>query len=185
MKRSYRRSKKKTVEVKQYRINEAIKVPQVHYIDEEEGISEVISIKEALRRANELELDLVEVSPNAKPPVVKILDYGKIQYQREKMMRKQKASQKKAETKGIRLTARMSDHDFEVRLNNARKFLAKGAKVKIELALRGREHQHIGLAEDMIKKFVETLASEKDITIEQAPKKMGYRIHAMISPKNQ
>jgi translation initiation factor IF-3 len=183
MKRSYRRNKKKAPEIKGYRINRAIKVPEVRFIDEEKGIAEVISIDEALKRAEAAEMDLVEVSPNAKPPVVKVLDYGKVQYQREKMMRKQKAAQKKVDTKGIRLTARISQHDFEVRLNNARRFLTKGAKVKIELLLRGREHQHTEKAKDLLQQFVDTLAEEFDLTIEQAPKKMGNRIHAIIAPK--
>lgn len=183
MKRSYRRNKKKTVEVKQYRTNRAIKVPEVFLIDEENGTQEVLKTAEALRRAEELELDLVEVSPNAKPPVVKIMDYGKLQYQKEKLMRKQKASQKKTETKGIRLTARISRHDFDVRVNNARKFLTKGAKVKIELTLRGREHQHLGNALDLVKEFIDILSKEFDLQVEQAPKKMGHRIHAIISPK--
>lgn len=185
MKRSYRRSKKKTNTIKDYRINRSIRVPEVMLIDEENGKMEQLSIAEALQRAEEAELDLVEVSPNAKPPVVKIMDYGKLQYQKEKLMRKQKASQKKTEIKGIRLSPRISKHDLDVRLNNARKFLTKGAKVKIELSLRGREHQYTQNALDLVKDFIETLEDEFELTTEQVPKKMGHRIHAIIAPKTK
>lgn len=184
MKRSYRGANKKTTpDIKQYRINKGIIAKTVRLIDEETGQSEIISLFDALAKAQELELDLVEVSPNIEPPVVKILDYGKIQYQREKMMRKQKASQKKVETKCIRLTARMSDHDFDVRVENAKKFLQKGAKIKIELILRGRENHYLDKAEEMMKEFIKILSAENNIIIEQPPKKLGSNIFAMIGVK--
>lgn len=184
MKRSYNRTQKKTVELKPYRINQEIRVPQVRLIDEISGKTEVMSTYLALQRAEELDLDLIEVSPQADPPVVKIMDYGKFQYQREKILRKQKATQHKVDIKGIRLTARMSRHDFEVRLNNAEKFLTKGDKVKIELLLKGREQQHGGIAEDMVKNFINELSAKKTIMIEQPVKRLGRSISAVVAPKN-
>lgn len=181
MKRSYRRSKKQISTVKKFRTNKQIRATELRLIDNETGKSEVISLEEGLSRAEEAELDLVEVSPLANPPVVKILDYGKFHYQQEKIQRKQKVHQKKNELKGIRLSARISDHDLDVRLNNAKRFLAKGAKVKIELILRGREHRHVDLAKKVIQGFIEKL--EDTVVVDSPAKKMGNRITAMISPK--
>lgn len=185
MKRTFRRSTKPKKVIKHYKTNEEIKAPHVRLVDEKSGSAEVIPTFQALEKAKDIELDLVEVSPNADPPVVKIMDYGKVQYQKEKISRKQKASQKKVELKVIRLTARISEHDINVRLKNAVKFLGKGAKVKVELILRGREHQHIDIAKKIINDFIDKVKQEGvEIIIEQPVAKLGSNLHAIIAPKN-
>ena len=178
MKRTYRKSRK-VEKIKEFRVNEQIRVPKVRFIDE--SFNDVISIEDALERAQKAEMDLVEVSPNAHPPVVKLMDYGRFQYQREKLKRKQKASQRKVDIKGIRLSARISDHDKDVRMKQARKFLDKGDKVKIELILKGREFQHIDVAKQIINEFIQALG--EDIVIEQKVEKLGNRLNAVVAKK--
>ena len=101
--------------------------------------------------AKERELDLVEIVPNVQPPVVKIMDYGKYQYQKAKEDQQQKANQKKTEIKGLRLGLKTDDHDIEVRRKQAEKFLSQGNKVKIEIRLKGREKAHQPLAREIFK----------------------------------
>ncbi len=185
MKRTHRKPKAKKSDKKEFRINEAITADPVRFIDEENKINEIISLQQALERANEAGLDLVEVFPKADPPVVKILDYGKLQYQREKMLRKQKALQKKVDVKCIRLSPRISSHDFEVRLNNARRFFSKGARIKLEMILKGREHQHFDKAKDLLLKFIDELSQEFVVQVEQEPKKLGNKIQAIIFSKGE
>ena len=184
MKRSYRRNRKKdTSQFKEFKINNQITASEVLFVDEENGNSEVLSLQDALQRAQEAEMDLVEVSPLAQPPVVKLLDYGKRQYQQSKLLRKQKASQKKTGMKAVRLSARIGKHDIEVRLKQAQKFLDKGSKVKIELVLKGREHKHIDLAKQIVLDFINQLEGE-DIVTEQYVKKVGHTIQAIVAKKS-
>jgi len=113
---------------------------------------------EALRMAQEQELDLVEVAPLAKPPVCRIMDYGKFQYQQAKMDRSSKAKQKKVEMKGIRIGIRTDSHDLEFKKNQAEKFLKKGDKVKIEIILKGREKAHQDLARTNLDNFIKMIS---------------------------
>ncbi len=112
---------------------------------------------EALRMAREQGLDLVEVAPMAKPPVCKIMDFGKFQYQQSKQDRLNKAKQKKVEVKGIRIGLRTDDHDLTFKKDQAEKFLKKGDKVKIEIQLRGREKAHQDLARTNLEDFVKSI----------------------------
>jgi translation initiation factor IF-3 len=137
-----------------YRTNEYIRVPVVFVIDEKGEQLGEMSNTEALEIARERELDLVEVAPNAKPPVCKITNYGKFQYSQSKQDRLSKAKQKKTGTKGIRLSVRTDKHDLDFKKKQAEKFLSKGHKVKIELRLRGREKAHQDLAVKGIRNFV-------------------------------
>ncbi len=113
----------------------------------------------ALELAREKELDLVEVFPKAFPPVCKIMDYGKYQYQQSKQNRLSQAKQKKVELKGIRIGLKTDTHDLEFKKNQADKFLNKGNKVKIELFLRGREKMHQDLARQNIQNFVNEIST--------------------------
>lgn len=119
----------------------------------------------ALQLAREQELDLVEVSPKAQPPVAKITDYGRLRYQKEKEVQKQKVKQKKVEVKDIRLSLRISPHDLEMRLQQAIKFLGRGDKIKIEINLRGRERQMAGKAVEIIKNFESKLKTTAELNI--------------------
>ena len=125
-----------------FRSNAQIRVPEVSLINEEGENIGTIETAKALQMAEEAGMDLVEVNPKANPPVVKIMDFGQFKYERENKAHKQKLQQKKVETKNIRLSVRISEHDFEFRLDQAAKFLAKDNKLKIEIMMRGREKQY-------------------------------------------
>lgn len=123
-------------------------------IDENGQKVGIMPTQEALRLARERGLDLLEIAPTAKPPVCKIMDFGKYQYQQEKMARQQKAKTKQIEVKGIRITFGMSDHDMDVRARQIEKFLGEGDKVKIELVLRGREKALKDFSKEKMQKFL-------------------------------
>ena len=140
----------------------------------------VVTLQKALEMAKESGLDLALVSPFVKPPVARILDYGKYLYRQKKQQQSQKSSQFKSEIKGIRLSVRTGDHDLQVKIRQAQKFLEKRFLVKITLIFRGREKSHIGLAKEKIDKIISALA---DISIiDQTPKYQGYQMIAIISP---
>jgi len=148
-----------------FRANQQIKVPEVFLIDENNEALGVIPTTEALERAREADLDLVEVNPKVSPPVVKIVNLGQLKYEREKQAHKQKMQQKKIEIKNIRLTFRMSEHDLGLRLNQAEKFLSKGDKTKVELLLRGRERQYPQKAAEIVNNFVAKLQENENLVV--------------------
>jgi len=149
-----------------FRSNSQIRVPEVFVIDEANEALGVMSIEDAMQKAQEADLDLVEVNPKANPPVVKIVNLGQLKYEREKLAHKQKMQQKKVETKNIRLTFRISEHDQEMRLLQAEKFLAKDNKIKVELILRGRERQYPQKAAEIIRGFATKLQTNPSLAIE-------------------
>ena len=136
------------------RTNEFIRVPKIMLIDDEGKNIGQIETWKGLEMAKERELDLVEVSPKAFPPVCKIMDYGKHQYQQSKQTRLAQAKQKKIDTKGIRIGLKTDEHDLNFKRNQTDKFLSKGNKVKIELVLRGREKAHRDLARKNLESFI-------------------------------
>ena len=150
---------------KRFRVNQQIKIPEVFLIDENSEQIGVVSIEKALAMAEEAGLDLVEVNPKARPSIVKIMDYGQLKYESDKQKQKQKAKQKKIETKGIRLSVRISQHDFDFRLNQGKKFLEKGNKLKIELSLKGREKAHPEKAREIIGVFVQKLQEKEGMNL--------------------
>lgn len=131
--------------------------------------------------ARESELDLVEIVPNVRPPVVKIMDFGKFQYQKAKEEQQQKAKQKKTDVKGIRIGLKTDDHDIEVRRKQAEKFLSQGNKLKIEIRLKGREKAHQPLAREMLNNFVLSISFPNKI--EQETKKFPGGFNVVIAPK--
>lgn len=135
---------------------------------------------EALQKARGEELDLVEIAPMAKPPVCKIMDYGKYQYQQSRTERVNRASQKKVSTKGIRIGVRTDKHDLEFKKNMAEKFLKKGEKVKIEIQLRGREKAHQDLARENLEDFLKKIAIP--YKVEQEVKKYPGGFNTIINP---
>ncbi len=185
MRRTWRKAKPKTE--KKFRTNQQIRVPKVFLIDENNEKIGEIDTDQALKMAQEVELDLVEVNPKASPPVVRIMDYGQFKYEREKKAHKQKVQQKKVDTKGIRLSVRISKHDFSFRIDQATKFLLKGNKLKIELIAKGREKAHPEKAIEVIKNFVNTLKENKDLNIEyeqDLTKQGGRFIMILINKKS-
>ncbi len=162
-------------------MNDRIKAAEVRVIDEKGQPLGVMTIEKALELVQSRELDLVEVSPKAEPPVCKILDYGQFKYQKEKEARKQKAAAKEIELKVIRLSVRIGEHDLEVRQKQAAKFLDRGDKVKIELPMRGREKAHKDVAEGVLKLFLEGLKAQYQLRVEQEIKYLGGRFSAIVA----
>ncbi len=149
-------------------------------IDEQGTQLGVMPPFEALQIAREQELDLVEVAPLANPPVCRILDYGKYQYQQSKQDRMNKAKRKKTEIKGIRIGFRTDEHDLEFKKKQAEKFLIKGDKVKIEIRLRGREKAHQDLARTNLTNFLKSIVV--DYKVEQDIKKFPGGFNVVIAP---
>jgi len=149
-----------------FKANHQIKATEVFLIDENDEAAGKMTLSEALRLAQEADLDLVEVNPKANPPVVKIVNLGQLKYEREKMAHKQKMNQKKVDTKNIRLSFRISSHDLDMRLSQAEKFLSKDNKIKIELVLRGRERQYPHKAAEIMNNFVHRLQAKEGLSLE-------------------
>ncbi|MBU1063110.1 translation initiation factor IF-3 [Patescibacteria group bacterium] len=166
-------------------VNHFIKAPVVFLINEVGENLGVMEISKALTMALEVGLDLVEVNPKATPPVVKIVDFGQFKYQKEKEIQRQKVKQKKVEIKGVRLSARISQHDFDFRIDQAKKFLARGDKLRVEIMLKGREKQHPEKAGEVIEKFIEVLKKSEDlnIEIEQGLTKQGGKFNILMFNK--
>lgn len=172
-------------EVVFFKSNDKITAPQVFLIDENGEQVGVIDTAEALERAKEADLDLVEVNPKVDPPVAKIVDLGHLKYEREKKAHKQKMQQKKVDIKAIRLSFRISSHDLELRFNQSVKFLTKGDKIKIELQLKGRERQHPQKAAEIMKDFLAKLEAVEGLKIEaeQPLTKQGSRFSMILVNK--
>ncbi len=181
MRRRFRRKPKRTAKVPQMRANERIFADPIILIDHNQEHIGEIGLKEARAIAEGAGLDLVEVSPKAKPPVCKILDYGKFQYAQAKQYRQAKSQQKVVTTKGVRIGIRTDTHDLDFKKKQAEKFLSKGNKVKVEIVLRGREKAHQGLARENIKKFLETL--ETPHRTEEEIKKFPGGFNTIIAPE--
>jgi len=181
--RRRRRGQQKKDAVISYRYNEQIRVPEVRVIDENDEMLGTMRTDKALNLAIERGFDLVEVSPKAKPPVCKLLDYGQFKYQKEKEMRQQKAHAKKVEVKGVRLSVKMGQNDFDVRLGQAKRFIEGGDKLKIEVRMRGREKAHGDLAIAKVNEFIEALQEEHSLVIEQPPKRSGGTVSAVVAKK--
>ena len=169
--------------VPQFRVNREIRVPEVRLIDENGINAGIVPIEDALKRAEEAGLDLVEVYPSASPPVAKILNFHQLKYKQGKEIQKQKARQKKQEIKGIRLSLRISQHDQDMRLEQAVKFLKEGNKLRIELPLRGRENQHQDIARSIMESFIEQLKTRHSLSIEQPSQRQGGKLSLICLPR--
>ncbi len=157
MRKSFRGHNRKPEGPKEFRINERIMSPELMVIDDEGVSLGVLSREAALAEAKNRELDLVEVSPKAEPPIAKFMDYGSFKYQKEKQERKAKAKQKAIETKTVKITFRMGEHDMNIRASQAANFLLEGDKVRIETQLRGRENQHVDMAKENIRETIKII----------------------------
>jgi translation initiation factor IF-3 len=175
------RQQKPKLNVPEFKVNEEILSETVRVIDENDTMLGVMPTPKALEMAQGKELDLVEVSPKAVPPVVKFLNYGQFRYQKEKEAKKQKAQSKEIEVKGVRLSLRIADGDFNVRLAAAKKFMEEGNKIRMEMILRGREKGHGDLAGEIIEKFIAALRQTFPLRIEQPVKRMGGRVTAIVA----
>jgi translation initiation factor IF-3 len=166
----------------EHRTNHMIRVPQVRLVGENVEVG-VYSIQDALRMAQDQALDLVEISPNADPPVCKIIDYNKFLYEKKKKEKEMKAKSKASEVKEIRFTPNTDDHDFDFKAKHAEKFLKEGDKVKAYVQFKGRAIQFKERGELLLLKFAERL---NDIgVLEGMPKMEGKRMLAIWAPKSQ
>lgn len=162
------------------RINREIRVPKVRVIDEDGGQVGVLTLLEALTRAEQAGLDLVEIAPNAEPPVCKIIDYGKYRYQLTKKEKEQKKSQHQVKVKEIKIKPNTDDHDLEVKMKHAREFIAKGNKVRVTCTFRGREMLHSEYGRKAVQRFCEDLA---DVAAPESPAKMlGRNLSVVLAP---
>ncbi|MEZ4936313.1 MAG: translation initiation factor IF-3 [Crocinitomicaceae bacterium] len=165
-----------------HRINDRITAQEVRLVMDGEG-AEVVSLRVALQRAEEAELDLVEISPNANPPVCKIIDYRKFLYEQKKKQKELKSKQSKVVIKEIRFGPNTDDHDLNFKLNHARKFLIEGAKVKAYVFFKGRTIVFKERGEILLLKFAQEL---EDVgVLEQMPKLEGKKMIIMINPKKK
>jgi len=164
MRRNYQKARPK-IDEKAFKANEQIHAPEVFVIDENGENIGVMPIAEAIAKARETDLDLVEVNPKANPPVAKIVNLGQVKYEREKKLHRQKVQQKKVDVKSLRLSFRIGQNDLDIRVAQAVKFLKNDDKVKVELMLRGRERQHFDRARELMLEFANSLKNTKDLNI--------------------
>ncbi len=161
-------------------VNESIPNVKLLFIDDEGNKIGVISRAEAMRYAEEKDLDLVVVSPNSKPMVAKLMDYSKYRYEQQRKLREIKKNQKVVELKEIRLSPTIDKHDFDTKLRQAIRFLEKGNKVKLSIRFRGRMITHKDVGNDVISQFIDALGEL--IIVEAKPKMEGRSMIAVVAP---
>jgi translation initiation factor IF-3 len=164
----------------QLRINHQIRAPKVRLVIEGEG-AKVVSIQEALKIADEMGLDLVEVSPNQDPPVCKIMDYGKWKFEQSKKKKEQLKKQNVIEVKELKLTPQIGEHDYQIKLKKAIEFLQDGNKVKINLRFKGRQSAHPELGMEIVQRFINDTIEYGIVEVQ--PKLDGKMIQTVIAPK--
>lgn len=162
-------------------INEEIREKEVRLIDVTGEQLGIVATSQALDKAYEKNLDLVMIAPNSKPPVCRIMDYSKYRFDQMKKEKEAKKKQRIVEIKEVRLSPNIGDHDFEVKMKNAKKFLDEGNKVKVSIRFRGREVTHTDLGKDVLTKFAEGI-SETGV-VDKAPKMEGRNMVMFLSPK--
>ncbi len=167
----------------EHQINEDIRDSEVRLIDADGTQLGIMSAEEALKVAEEKEMDLVKISPNAKPPVCRIMDYGKYRFEQAKREKEARKNQHIVEIKEIRLSPGIGANDFAVKLKNGQKFLKEGNRVKVAVRFRGREMAHTEIGEELLLKFAEECA---DIaSVDKSPKLDGRHMTMHLSPKQQ
>ena len=162
------------------RTNEQITASEVRVISSSGAQLGIISIREALNHAEDEGFDLVEVSPDAKPPVCKILDYGKLKYREQKSKKEAKKKQKTIEIKEIKIRPGINKHDYEVKVKAFHKFIKGGNKVKVSMRFRGREMEHQNLGVDLLKRLIEQV--KEHAKVEVPPKNEGKQIMMVLVP---
>ncbi len=165
------------------RINERIRADAVRLIGPDGEQVGVVNLGEALAYADRLNLDLVEVAPQASPPVCKVMDYGKYKYEQEQKAKEARKRQTTISIKEIKLRPKIDDHDFEVKRGHVERFLKKGDKVKVTIMFRGRELMHPHLGERLLRRMAEDLTELGDI--ESQPNLDGRNMIMMMAPKKQ
>lgn len=172
--------KERDIAEQEFRVNEAIRVPEVRLIGPAGENVGVVPIRQALQIARDAELDLVEVSPNATPPVCRVLDFGKFLYEREKKEREAKKAQVKIEIKEIRLRPKTNEHHRGFKVDDARRWLLQGHKVRVTIKFRGREMDYPEIALEDLKEIAQSLSDVG--VIEQAPMMEGRTMLVVLGP---
>ena len=163
-------------------INEEIRDREVRVVDQNGEQLGVMPIRQALEMAEEMQLDLVKIAPQARPPVCKIMDYGKYRFEQSKKEREFRKNQKVITVKEVRLSATIEDHDIDVKLKNAIKFLKEGNKVKATIRFRGRQITHSEIGRQVMTEFAERIKEYG--TVDKAPMIEGRNMSMFISPKD-
>ncbi len=163
------------------RVNEEIRVREVRVVSSTGEQLGIMLAREAIRLATEQQLDLVEVAPTAKPPVCRIMDFGKFKYEQQKREKEVKKKQKIVSLKEVKLRPGIEDHDFDVKLKNAQRFLADGDKVKVTIMFRGRELSHPELGRQLLVKMADIL--KETVNIEREPRLEGKNMIMIVAPK--
>jgi translation initiation factor IF-3 len=164
-----------------HRTNERIRIPAVRVVTEEGEALGVMDTRDAIQKAREMGLDLVEIAPNAQPPVCKIIDYGKFLYEQKKKQHEQKKKQTKVIVKEVKFRPGTDDHDYEYRVRRAKEWLVEGDKVRAAIAFRGREMSHRELGSKILARMREELAEVADVEV--YPKMEGYQMFMILVPK--
>ena len=166
-----------------HRVNEQIRIPEVRVIDDQGEQLGVMEMAKALQLAEDADLDLVEVSPKAVPPVCRIIDYGKFVYQQSKRAHEAKKKQKTTQLKEVKVGPNIDDHDLLIKLKHAREFLEHGDKLKITIKFRGREMRLENRGRDILKRVIKEL---EDVgQVDMLPKKEGRQIFTTLSAKSK
>src|SRR5579859_1302927 len=161
-------------------MNERIRAREVRVIDDESGQLGIMPPFEALKKARERGLDLVEISPTATPPVCKIMDYGKFLYEQEKKERAAKKKQKVITVKEVKFSINVDDHDYETKKNHVLRFLGEGDKVKATIFFRGREMTRTGLGREILERLIKDIGDQG--IVEFRPRQEGNTLHAILAP---
>jgi translation initiation factor IF-3 len=165
------------------RVNEMIRVPEVRLIGEDGSQIGVVKRDDALRYAQDRDLDLVEVAPDARPPVVRVLDYSKYKYEQKQKAKAARKHQKQITVREMKLRPKIAENDYETKKGHVRRFLADGAKVKVTIMFRGRETTHPERGERLLLRLAEDVADLG--TIEQRPNQDGRNMTMMLGPTKQ
>ncbi|WP_184515246.1 translation initiation factor IF-3 [Muricoccus pecuniae] len=163
------------------RVNEEIRAPQIRLIDQDGEMIGVMSARDALARAYEVGMDLLEISPNAEPPVCKITDFGKFKYEQQKKANEARKRQKVVEIKEIKVRPNIDDHDYEVKMRQMKGFIEEGDKVKVTLRFRGREMAHQDLGAKVLERIRNEMAEA--VKVESMPRLENRQMIMVLAPK--
>lgn len=168
---------------KDFRINDEIRAREVRLVDQDGAQLGIVSIRDALRLAEEKQLDLVEVAPGAKPPVCRIMDFGKYRYEQSKREKEARKKQRVVNIKEVKLRPNIEDHDFLVKVRNTERFLKDGDKVKVSIMFRGREIVHTQLGQKLLVKLAGEIG---DLAlVERQPRLEGKNLIMILTPKHE
>ena len=171
----------RNISSKELQINEQIRDKEIRVIDSDGSQLGIMPSKKAMELAEQKNLDLVKIAPQATPPVCKIIDYGKYRFEQSKREKEQRKNQRVVEIKEVRLSLNIDTHDFETKKNHAVRFIAEGNKVKASIRFRGREMGHPELGQDIMRRFAEAMAEVANV--ERQPKLEGRTMMMFLAPK--